>query len=59
MSAEVTGISDAADTVRHDRFGKLPERVRPEQMVEERPATVPDPARDTYSSDDWLTRTCL
>jgi hypothetical protein len=45
--------------MRRARFGKLPERIRPEQLVEEQPATVPDPARDTYNSDDWLTRTCL
>ncbi|MEV6170559.1 hypothetical protein AB0L99_20310 [Streptomyces sp. NPDC051954] len=59
MTPEETSFSDAADAVRRARFGKLPERIRPEQLVEQQPATVPDPARDTYSSDDWLTRTCL
>ncbi|MFJ5225299.1 hypothetical protein [Streptomyces sp. NPDC088400] len=59
MTPEKTGSSDAAETGRRARFGTLPERVRQEHMVEEKPATVPDPARDTYSSDEWLTRTCL
>ncbi|MFG2776703.1 hypothetical protein ACGFY7_02440 [Streptomyces prunicolor] len=59
MTPEKADFADAADAVRRARFGTLPERIRPEQLVEERPATVPDPARDAYSSDDWLTRTCL
>ena len=59
MTSEKTGFSDAADIGRRARFGKLPERIRPEQLVEEQPATAPDPARDTFNSDDWLTRTCL
>ncbi|MER6074462.1 hypothetical protein ABT187_37710 [Streptomyces sp. NPDC001817] len=42
----------------HDRFGTLPERIRPEDMVETRPATLPDPARDTYNPDEWLIRYC-
>ncbi|MBP8536651.1 hypothetical protein GWI24_26915 [Streptomyces sp. MK37H] len=51
--------SDAAETGRRARFGTLPERVRAEDMVEEKPATVPDSARDAYNSDEWLVRTCL
>ncbi|GAA3043652.1 hypothetical protein [Streptomyces glomeratus] len=50
---------DAAETVRRARFGTLPERIRPQDMVEEKPATLPDPARDTYNPDEWLVRTCL
>ncbi|MDX2644402.1 hypothetical protein PV341_12640 [Streptomyces sp. PA03-1a] len=50
---------DAAAAARRARFGKLPERVRPEQMVQESPATAPDPARDVYTADDWLVRYCL
>ncbi|MCH0561092.1 hypothetical protein [Streptomyces sp. MUM 16J] len=42
----------------HDRFSALPERIRPEDMVECRPATLPDPARDTYNPDEWLIRYC-
>jgi hypothetical protein len=59
MTPEKTGFPDAADTGRRPWFGELPQRIPPEQLVETRPATVPDSARDTYSSDDWLTRTCL
>lgn len=59
MTSEKTRPSDAAEAGRRARFGALPERVRPEQMVEEKPATVPDPARDAYNSDEWLVRTCL
>ncbi|GGV07839.1 hypothetical protein GCM10010260_52050 [Streptomyces filipinensis] len=49
--------ADAA-ALRHDRFGSLPDRIRPEDMIETRPATVPDPARDTYNPDEWLIRYC-
>ncbi|MGV9566364.1 hypothetical protein [Streptomyces sp. NPDC003480] len=51
--------ADAAEAVRRARFGTLPERVRPQDMVAERPATLPDPARDAYNPDEWLVRTCL
>ncbi|WP_377272992.1 hypothetical protein [Peterkaempfera sp. SMS 1(5)a] len=51
--------SEAAEAARRARFGRLPERIRPEEMVEEQAATVPDPARDTYNSDEWLVRYCL
>lgn len=47
---------DTAEAARHARFGKLPERVRPEDTTEETPATTPDPARDRYDDDDWLIR---
>ncbi|MGJ5751743.1 hypothetical protein FB563_7349 [Streptomyces puniciscabiei] len=49
--------TDAA-VLRRTRFGSLPERIRPEDTVETRPATVPDPARDTYNPDEWLIRYC-
>lgn len=58
-AAEAAGAADAAGAARHARFGALPERVRPEDTVEERSATTPDPARDAFSSDDWLVRYCL
>jgi hypothetical protein len=48
--------TDAAEKTRRARFGKLPERVRPQDTVEERAVTVPDPAKDTYHADDWLVR---
>ncbi|MFF9087715.1 hypothetical protein ACF1BE_15070 [Streptomyces sp. NPDC014991] len=44
--------------LRRDRFGALPERIRPEETVETKPATTPDPARDTYNPDEWLIRYC-
>ncbi|MCX5396135.1 hypothetical protein [Streptomyces sp. NBC_00102] len=40
------------------RFGRLPERVRPEGAVEEKSAAVRDPARGAYDSDEWLVRCC-
>ncbi|MDX3233349.1 hypothetical protein [Streptomyces sp. ME19-01-6] len=52
-------VPDGAEATRRARFGALPERVRLEDTVEERPATAPDPAKDTYNADEWLTRTCL
>ncbi|BCM71042.1 hypothetical protein EASAB2608_06376 [Streptomyces sp. EAS-AB2608] len=50
--------ADAAAVLRRDRFGTLPERIRPQDTVETRPATRPDPARDTYNADEWLIRYC-
>ncbi|MEU6244032.1 MULTISPECIES: hypothetical protein [unclassified Streptomyces] len=48
----------SADAERHDRFGTLPERIRPEDTVETSPATRPDSARDRYHADEWLVRYC-
>ncbi|MFD8389445.1 hypothetical protein ACFV2N_09635 [Streptomyces sp. NPDC059680] len=50
-------VTDPA-LLRRDRFGALPDRIRPEDMVETKPATLPDPARDTYNPDEWLIRYC-
>ncbi|MFE0632881.1 hypothetical protein ACFW3D_38815 [Streptomyces sp. NPDC058864] len=50
---------DAAAAARQARFGRLPERIRPDQMVQESPATAPDPARNVYTADEWLVRYCL
>jgi hypothetical protein len=50
---------DTGEAARRARFGRLPERIRVEDTVEERPATAPDPARDAYNEDEWLVRTCL
>lgn len=44
---------------RQARFGRLPERIRPEDMVQEVPAADPDPARDTYNPDEWMVRYAL
>jgi hypothetical protein len=51
--------ADPAAAARRARFGSLPAPVRLADTVEERPATVPDPARDAYNSDEWLVRYCL
>jgi hypothetical protein len=51
--------SEGTEARRRARFGALPERVRPEDMVEERPAAPRDPARDTYDPDEWMVRYCL
>lgn len=59
MTSTQQKIPDTAAAARRARFGKLPERIRPEQMVEESPATAPDPARHVYTADEWLTRYCL
>ncbi|MEU2113306.1 hypothetical protein [Streptomyces sp. NPDC019507] len=48
--------SDPAAAARRARFGRLPEPIRREEMVEERPATAPDPARHAYNADEWLVR---
>ncbi|MGW1894399.1 hypothetical protein ACWCP6_29785 [Streptomyces sp. NPDC002004] len=50
---------DPAESARRARFGELPKRIRPEEMVEEQAATAPDPAKDTYNADEWLVRYCL
>ncbi|GAA1388620.1 hypothetical protein [Catellatospora chokoriensis] len=45
---------DGAETDRRARFGTLPKQIRPEEMVEERPATTP--ADHAYNPDEWLVR---
>ncbi|MGC5341455.1 hypothetical protein ACPXCE_00940 [Streptomyces sp. DT24] len=53
--------TDATAAVRHARFGKLPERVRYEEMIEERPASPKgDPVRDAYNPEgSWSSYSCL
>jgi hypothetical protein len=50
---------DEARTARRLRFSRLPERIRWDDMVEERPAVARDSARFSYNPDEWLVRTCL
>ncbi|MFD8385451.1 hypothetical protein ACFV2X_44200 [Streptomyces sp. NPDC059679] len=57
--AQPEQIRDNAETARRARFGTLPQRIRLEDTVEEQPAIAPDPAKDTYNADEWLTRNCL
>lgn len=59
MTREENKTSDAAEVLRHARFGRLPERIRLEDMVEEKPARVPDPTKHAYNPDEWLVRNCL
>ncbi|WP_328914899.1 MULTISPECIES: hypothetical protein [unclassified Streptomyces] len=56
---DVKKVQDAAEVARQARFGTLPERIRPEDTVVEVPAEVPDPTRDTYDPNEWLTRNAL
>ncbi|PTM86985.1 hypothetical protein [Streptomyces sp. VMFN-G11Ma] len=52
--------TDSAAASRRARFGELPERVRFEDMVEEKPATAPDPARDAHDPEaSWASFSCL
>jgi len=50
--------TDPTAAARHERFGKLPERVAHEDLVEERPAAPQDPARFAYDPDH-RTLACL
>ena len=59
MTREEKTSTEAAEALRHARFGALPERIRLKDTVEEKPATSPDPAKDTYNSDEWMIRYCL
>ncbi|CAL9345127.1 hypothetical protein [Streptomyces pilosus] len=47
---------DAAQTRRRLRFSKLPERVRLEDTVEERPAVTHHSASHSHNPDWWLIR---
>jgi hypothetical protein len=57
-AAETAEAAQAA-AARRARFGALPDRIRLEDTVEERAATLPDPARDAYNADEWLVRYAL
>lgn len=51
---------DTAAKIRTARFGALPERVAPEDMVQEQPALPANQAVDAYDSDSLGTRfSCL
>ncbi|MDX3313374.1 hypothetical protein P1S61_30750 [Streptomyces sp. ME08-AFT2] len=55
-AAQGAHTTDAAEVGRRARFGALPERVNPQDLVEERPATPRDPARDAYDPDQVAIR---
>ncbi|MFH9672516.1 hypothetical protein ACH4L5_09570 [Streptomyces sp. NPDC017405] len=57
---EIRDAGDGATAARRARFGTLPERVRPQDMVEERPAAPKDPARYAYGPEaTWRSYSCL
>jgi hypothetical protein len=53
-------VPDTAAAARSARFGRLPARVRYEELVAERPATPTDAARRAYNEESaWLHYSCL
>jgi hypothetical protein len=52
---------DSTAAARHARFGALPERVRFEDMVEEKQVTPNNPARTAACNPEgsWTTVSCL
>jgi hypothetical protein len=61
MAMSNEGVVDAAAAVRHARFGKLPERIRREDMVQEVDASsTRGPAPDAYNPEGaWNHYSCL
>ncbi|MFF3396126.1 hypothetical protein ACFYW1_35080 [Streptomyces sp. NPDC002669] len=59
MNTDSTTTDQAAAAARHERFGKLPERVSYEDMVEVRPASPERATRDTYDPESsWMSFSC-
>jgi hypothetical protein len=57
---ESRNTADGAAAIRRARFGTLPQRIRYEEMTEERPATPMDPARYAYNPEEsWMFYSCL
>lgn len=57
---ESTHTTDSAAAARRARFGRLPERVRQQDMVEEKAATPGDPARYAFNPEgSWRSFSCL
>lgn len=57
---ENQNISNIAAAARRARFGALPERIRYEDMVEEKKAEPNDPARYAYDPEgSWMSFSCL
>jgi hypothetical protein len=58
MNTHTVTVDNAA--VRHARFGKLPERVHYEDLIEERPVSPRDAAPDLYDPEGaWRHYACL
>jgi hypothetical protein len=52
--------ADSAAVARHERFGKLPERIPYQDMVEVKPASPRESARDAYDPEgSWTSFSCL
>ncbi|MCX4851437.1 hypothetical protein OHB19_40475 [Streptomyces sp. NBC_00893] len=59
-TAGAASTVDSAAAARHERFGKLPERVSYQDMVEVRPASPSESARDAYDPESsWMSFSCL
>ncbi|MES9509336.1 hypothetical protein ABWJ92_23460 [Streptomyces sp. NPDC000609] len=59
-TASRENTTDSAAAARHERFGKLPEHVPYRDMVEVRPASPREPARDAYDPEgSWMSFSCL
>lgn len=57
---ESRNTTDSAAAARRTRFDALPERIRYEDMVEEKTATANDPARHAYAPEgSWMSFSCL
>ena len=58
MHSEKT--TDSAAAARRARFGTLPERIRYEDMVEEKAAIASDPTRYAHAPEgSWMSFSCL
>ncbi|MEV6022798.1 hypothetical protein [Streptomyces sp. NPDC052036] len=57
---ESQNTKDGAAAARRARFGKLPERIRYEDMVQEKVATPNDATRYAYDPEaSWMSFSCL
>lgn len=53
-------VTDSAAAARRTRFGKLPERIRHDEMVEEKAVVPNDPARYAHDPErSWTSFSCL
>ncbi|WP_328918107.1 MULTISPECIES: hypothetical protein [unclassified Streptomyces] len=53
-------VMDSAAAARQARFGALPERVRHEDLVEEKPVSARDAAGDAYNPEkSFVSYSCL
>ncbi|MEU1072926.1 MULTISPECIES: hypothetical protein [unclassified Streptomyces] len=57
---ESTPATDNTAALRRARFGSLPDRIRQEDMVEEKAATPVDPTPHAFNSEaSWRSFSCL